>query len=131
MKLSTSILLLSVTLLATQVSGIARAPSTYCTSQPIIKQLPITSDEIILQDTADLFSGYNLKVTLGSNNSWADMTPKCAMLDQRNHYFPTIISHYIEPKDNTVGRDSFLLYKDFANTTFISYGIIRDKGSLP
>lgn len=95
MKLSTSILLLSLLLLAAKVSGIARAPSTYCTSQPIIKQLPITNDEIILQDTADLFSGYNLKVTLGSNNSWADMTPKWAMLDQRNQYFPTIISHYI------------------------------------
>lgn len=131
MKLSTPFLLLSLLLLTLRVAAIARAPSTYCTSQPIIKQLPITSDEIILQDTAELFSGYNLKITLGSNNSWADMTPKWAMLDQRNQYFPSIISHYIEPKDNTVGRDSFLLYKDITGATFISYGILRENGSLP
>lgn len=132
MKLSTPFLL-SLLLLALQVAAIARAPTTYCTSQSIIKQLPITSDEIILQDTAELFSGYNLKVTLGSNSSCAEMNPKWSMLDQRNQYFPNIISHYIEPKDNSVGRDSFLLYKDLSGTTFISYGIIKDKdkASLP
>lgn len=59
MKLSTP-LLLSLLLLAVNVAAIARAPSTYCTSQPIIKQLPIASDELLQQDTADLFSGYNL-----------------------------------------------------------------------
>jgi hypothetical protein len=53
------------------------------------------------------------------------------MLEQRNQYFPNIISHYIEPKDNSVGRDSFLLYKDLTGSTLISYGIIQDKKKLP
>lgn len=84
-----------------------------------------------MHDTADFFSGYNLKVTLGSNNSWAAVSQKWNMLDQKNQYFPNIISHYIEPKDNSVGRDSFLLYKDLVGTTMLTYGILKDKTSLP
>lgn len=118
-------------LLATHVAAIARAPSTYCTSKTTIKQFPLASDELVIHDTADFFSGYNLNVTLGSNNSWASVSNKWQMLDQRNQYFPNIISHYVEPKDNSVGRDSFLLYKDYIGSTMLSYGIIKNTFSLP
>lgn len=130
-KLNTVLVYLLIASLAITVTSIARAPSTYCAAQPIIKQIPITSEELIVQDTADLFSGYNLDVTLGSNNSWAAVSKKVNLLDQRNQYFPNIISHFIEPKDNSVGRDSFLLYKDMLGSTMLSYGIIRDKNYLP
>jgi hypothetical protein len=82
-------------LFATQVAAIARAPSTYCTSKSLWKQFPIASEELLTRDTADFFSGYNLKVTLASNNSWAAVSQKWSMLDQRNQYFPKIISHFV------------------------------------
>jgi hypothetical protein len=77
------------------------------------------------------FSGYNLNITVASNNSWADITQKWHLLDRKEAYYPGLISHYVEPKDNSVGRDSFLLYKDATGTVLLSYGIIRDKGYLP
>jgi hypothetical protein len=130
-KLKFALAGLLLLLFVTQVAAIARAPSTYCTSKALYKQFPIASEELIMHDTADFFSGYNLNVTLGSNNSWAAVSQKWSILDRKNQYFPNIISHYIEPKDNSVGRDSFLLYKDLVGTTMISYGIIKDKSSLP
>lgn len=122
---------LFTSLLFIETAAIARAPSTYCTSKSLWKQFPLASEELIMRDTADFFQGYNLKVTIGGNKSWADVSQKWYMLDQRNQYFPKIISHYIEPKDNSVGRDSFLLYKDLMGTTMLSYGIIKDKTTLP
>jgi hypothetical protein len=53
------------------------------------------------------------------------------MLDQKNQYFPNIISHYVEPKDNSMGRDSFLLYKDLVGTVMLSYGVFVDNKRLP
>jgi hypothetical protein len=53
------------------------------------------------------------------------------MLDQKNQYFPNIISHYVEPKDNAMGRDSFLLYKDLVGSTMLSYGVFVDDKRLP
>lgn len=44
--------------------------------------------------------------------------------------FTNIISYYVEPKGNTVGQDSFLLYSD-SSGIHLSYGIIRDKNRLP
>jgi hypothetical protein len=52
-------------------------------------------------------------------------------MDEKKQYFPKIISHYIEPKDNTVGKDSFLLYKSTTGAIMLTYGIIRDKSLLP
>ncbi len=127
----TNLIGLAILLLAAQVSSIARAPTPYCNSKLIVKQFPIASEELLVVDTANWFSGYNLDVKLGSNNSWAAVSKKVNMLDQKNQYFPNIISHYVEPKDNSVGRDSFLLYKDLTGTIMISYGIIRDKNQLP
>lgn len=52
-------------------------------------------------------------------------------MDTKYSYFPNIISHYLEPKDNTVGKDSFLLYRDNAGTIKLAYGQIKRDGSLP
>lgn len=35
-----------------QVTAIARAPSTYCTSRPLWKQFPIANEELLVRDTA-------------------------------------------------------------------------------
>ena len=37
----------------------------------------------------------------------------------------------MEKKDNTVGKDSFLLYKNTAGQIMLSYGVIRNKNRLP
>lgn len=79
----------------------------------------------------DSFSGYNLDIQLTSNNSFATLSKKLRELDRRNSYIPSIISHYIEHKDNGIGRDSFILYKDFSGSVHFTYGIIRSKSSLP
>jgi hypothetical protein len=79
----------------------------------------------------DSFSGYNLNIELTSNNSFATVSKKFRELDRRNAYIPSIISHYMEHKDNGVGRDAFILYKDFTGSIHFNYGIIRSKSSLP
>ncbi len=130
-KLKLAIAGILLCLLATEVAAIARAPSTYCTSKPLWKQFPIANEELLIRDTADWFTGYNLKVTLGTNNTWTSISEKSYMLDQKNQYFPNIISHYVEPKDNSMGRDSFLLYKDLVGTVMLSYGVFVDDKRLP
>lgn len=52
------------------------------------------------------------------------------MIDRANYTFENIISHYVQPKDNSVGQDSFLLYSD-SKGIHLSYGIIREKNRLP
>ena len=79
----------------------------------------------------DLFSGYNLEITQGTNNSFAAITKKVYNLDTALSYYPNLISYFIEKQDNTVGRDSFLLYKNNANATTLTYGVIDKKDRLP
>jgi hypothetical protein len=52
-------------------------------------------------------------------------------LDRSYHYYPRIISHLVEQKENTVGTEFFILNKDNSNTTLLSYGLIRNKGRIP
>jgi hypothetical protein len=79
-----------------------------------------------------VFTGYNLNFSLGSNDSVvASMSKKWDTIDRAYNYYPNIISHYIEEKDNTVGRDAFLLFQNNQKATFLSYGIIKDKNKIP
>ncbi len=48
-----------------------------------------------------------------------------------NTYIAQVISHYVEKKDNGVGKDSFILYKDITGSFHFTYGVISDKNSLP
>ena len=48
-----------------------------------------------------------------------------------NTYIFEMVSHYIEKKDNGVGKDSFILYKDITGSYHFTYGVITDKTSLP
>ena len=80
---------------------------------------------------SDTFSGYNLNISLGSPDPIASVNRKSAVIDSKVYDFPNIISHYVEQKGNGVGKDSFLLFKDKANRTMLSYGIITDKYRLP
>jgi hypothetical protein len=80
---------------------------------------------------SDLFSGYNLEITQGSNNSFAAISKKWYDLDQALSYYPNIISHFVEKQDNTVGRDAFLLYKNNAGAIMLTYGILDKKDRLP
>jgi hypothetical protein len=68
---------------------------------------------------------------LTSNNSFVTLSKKFKELDRRNAYLPSIISHYMEHKDNGMGKDSFILYKDFSGSIHFNYGIIKSKNSLP
>jgi len=80
---------------------------------------------------AQSFSGYNLDIQLTSNNTFATLSKKLRELDRMNTYIFEMVSHYIEKKDNSVGRDSFILYKDMTGSYHFSYGTINDKNSLP
>jgi hypothetical protein len=110
--------------------AIAKAPVPSCTAKTLYKQFPLTVGEILTHDMDRSFSGYNLNITLATNNSFASLTRKWDTLDRRGGYYPGIISHYIEPKDNGVGRDSFLLYKQ-GKAVMLTYGVIRNKDLLP
>lgn len=132
MSYKLNILIVTVLLLVSIAhAAIARAPSPYCTSKNLIKKFPIGTDELLMYDTSEFFSGYNLNLRIGAEKPWASVSQKWNILDRKVQYFPKIISHYVEPKNNTVGRDSFLLYNDFSGATWLSYGIIRNKNSLP
>lgn len=120
-----------VLLLAAEIACIAKAPLPFCSSKNILKQFPLTIDEVISTDLSDIFTGYNLNITIPSNNSFARITPKWSVLDRRDSYFPGIISHFVEMRDNTVGTDSFLLYKDLTGAVHFTYGVIKTKNSLP
>jgi len=50
------------------------------------------------------FSGYNLEIELTSNNTFATLSKKLVELDRRNSYLSNMVSHYIEKKDNGVGK---------------------------
>jgi hypothetical protein len=52
------------TLLVVQVLAVARAPTPYCVSKPLYKQLPLTYEEILTYDMDIPFSGYNLFIHL-------------------------------------------------------------------
>ena len=126
-----AILGLLLVLLVVHTNAIARAPTPYCQSKPLFKQFPITAYELMYHDMADTFSGYNLNITLASESNLASMTRKWQILDRSLNYFPNIISHYVEQKDNTVGNDSFLLYQNLAGATILTYGTIKKQGYLP
>lgn len=126
-KLKYLLVLLFLAVYFTPVAAIARAPKPYCSSKPLVKQFPFTVDELLTYDMSKTFTGYNLAISLGSNNSWASVTPKWQQLDRLSAYFPNIISHFVEAKDNTVGRESFLLYKDTSGAIKLTYGLIRDQ----
>lgn len=123
--------LLLVLALALQVWTIARAPAPFCQSKPLFKQFPLALEEILSHDMADTFYGYNLEIVLPAENPIASISKKWQVLDTKYNYFPNIISHYLEPKDNTFAKDSFLLYRDNAGTIKLSYGQIKRDGFLP
>lgn len=123
--------LLLLLILVLQVWSIARAPLPFCQSKPLFKQFPLTVEELLSHDMADTFSGYNLQINLVGENPIASISRKWEVLDTKKTYFANIISHYLEPKDNTVGKDSFLLYRDNAGTIQLAYGQIKKDGFLP
>ncbi len=59
------------------------------------------------------------------------MSKKFRELDRINTYFYEVVSHYIEKKDNGVGKDSFILYKEITGSYHFAYGNITDKRVLP
>lgn len=113
------------------VIGAGVAPEPYCLSKPIYKQFPLAMEEILSHDMSSSFSGYNLDITIPSDVTFATVSKKLRELDRINTYITEIISHYVEKKDNTVGRDSFMLYKDITGSYHFTYGQITDKRSLP
>ena len=124
------LLVLTACLLATGL-GAAFAPEPFCLSKPLYKQFPLVMEEVLSHDFAQSFSGFNLDIQLTSNNTFATMSKKLRELDRRNSYIFEMVSHYIEKKDNTVGKDSFILYKDITGAYHFTYGMIGDKTSLP
>ena len=114
-----------------EIESIARAPVPYCSSKILYKQIALAAEEYVSIDMSNFFSGYNLHITKGTNNSFADIHRKQYVMDEKKQYFAQIISHYVQPKDNSVGRDSFLLYKSSTGAIMLTYGIIRDKSLLP
>jgi hypothetical protein len=80
---------------------------------------------------SESFSGYNLDITIPADITFATVSKKLRELDRISSYFAEIVSHYIEKKDNSVGKDSFILYKDITGSYHFAYGQITDKRSLP
>ena len=101
MKIQTFIVLLLTLILASSTS---RLPSPFCSSKPLFKQTPLSPGELRSHDMSDAFVGYNLNITLASNNSFAKITPKFLELDRQNYFYPFIISHHVEHDGNTWGK---------------------------
>ena len=119
------ILALLIALMAVQIHTAARAPVPYCFSKPIYKEFPLTFEESIDYDVEQIFSGYNLNITLDKGSEVASVGRKTSIIDRKEQHFPSIISHFIEKKGNTVGNETFILYKDDSNATHLIYGLIR------
>ena len=129
MKIQTFIALL---LTFTLVTSVARLPSPYCNSKPLFKQTPLSPKELRSHDMSDAFSGYNLNITLASNNSFASMTPKFLELDKRNYHFPIIISHHVEHNGNTWGKESYIMYStETAGGIYFTYAIRNESHHIP
>ena len=124
MQFKLNVLALLILVLLGQVSAIARPPAPNCFSKPIFKEFPLTHEEVFTHDLSNIFSGYNLDITLAKESNIASVSRKWNVLDRANMTFQTIISHYVENRHKTVGRDSFLLYSNNAGV-HLSYGIIR------
>jgi hypothetical protein len=53
----------------------------------------------------NLFSGYNLDLTIATNSSsFARLNKKMELIDTRAGYFPGVISHYVEHRGNNWGK---------------------------
>lgn len=74
----------------------AKAPAPYCVAKPSLKALPLSYGEQIIHSVDDLFSGYNLDISIASDSgSFARLNKKMQLIDQFSGYFPGIISHYV------------------------------------
>lgn len=79
----------------------------------------------------DYFSGYNLNFTLASNNTFATVKNRLTKIDERNVYYPNIISHYVEHDGNDWGKDAYILYVDMTGSIIFTYGKIVDQTHIP
>lgn len=77
------------------------------------------------------FSGYNLDITIPEGINFATVSKKLRELDRINTYISEIVSHYVEKKDNTIGKNSFMLYKDITGSYHFTFGQFVDKTTLP
>ena len=84
--------------------SIARVPTPFCVSRPMVKELTLSPNELISFDMANLFAGYNLNISLLTKHEMATMTNKFLELDRKNAHLPNLISHYVEHKGNTWGK---------------------------
>lgn len=66
-KLKFAAICLVAILLTFQSQAIARAPKPFCTSKTLYKQFALSSEELVMADTSNFFSGYNLNITLPMN----------------------------------------------------------------
>ena len=96
--------LLLVLALAVLTINSAKPPAPFCQSRPILKELPLTYEEKLATDMAQLFSGYNLDIELASNNSFVKINKKFIEVDRMNTYLQGLIAHHIEHKDNDWGK---------------------------
>ena len=70
------ILTLLVVILVQQCQAAARAPIPYCLSKPIYKEFPLTFEEACDYDLEQIFSGYNLNISLAKGNNVASVGRK-------------------------------------------------------
>lgn len=122
--------LLVVTMIGCIVTT-SKAPIPFCISKPLYHSFPLSIDEKLSYDMATAFTGYNVKLELGSKNAFATITDKFYELDRIDSNYPGIISHYVQQSGNGVGTDSFILYNDTNSVIRLAYGVISDQKKLP
>jgi hypothetical protein len=73
----------------------ARAPVPYCVAHQYIDQAPLSQGERLEVQLDNMFSGYNLDLSIASNNTFARLNKKLLQIDRKPAYLPNIISHQV------------------------------------
>lgn len=112
------------TLVVVGVFTAARAPVPHCVAHPVLEQAPLSIGERLDVQIDGFFSGYNLDLTVASNNTFARLNKKLTQTDNKTGYYPNVISHHIEHNGNNWGKEAFILYQDMAGSIIFNFGTL-------
>lgn len=117
-------------LATTFVIAISEAPIPHCVAHDFALEGPLSVGEKITFGLNRMFSGYNLNLTLASNNSIGKLVGRIEKIDEQAGHYHNVIDQHIEHDGNGWGKDSYILYHDSTQTIF-QYGVVNSQAHLP
>lgn len=111
----------------------------YCSNPPLptcesptisVKDLPISLRQRQVFNMHDIFSGYNLNITVPNMPSWVSVKPKIQKTDGKATSLSGLISYQMDLKGNQWDSSLVVLnVKD--NSTIVSWGLSNTSSEIP